>query len=239
VRQHYLDFLNREPDPDGFAFWINQIESCGSDAQCREVKRINVSAAFYLSTEFQETGSFAYRFNLLNLYGASDPPFLASIRAMQEIGRGVVVGQPGWEEQLKANKLSFVQRYFDEDRLVLSFGRSNEEWIDLVFKYINMFTGITLSQAKRDALVAGLNSGTETRPTAFIKVLDDPDFKAAQFNQLFVIMQYYGYLRREQDPDGLNFWVNKLNQFNGNFIDAEMVKAFIASREYRGRFGSP
>ncbi len=239
VRQHYLDFLNREPDMDGFAFWINQIESCGSDAQCREVKRINVSAAFYLSIEFQETGSFAYRFNLLNLSGASDPPFLATVRAMQEIGRGVVVGQPGWEEQLKSNKLSFVQRYYDEDRLVLSFGRSNEEWIDLVFKYINMFTGITLPQAKRDALVAGLNSGAETRPTTFIKILDDPDYKAAQFNQLFVIMQYSGSLRRVQDQDGLTFWENKLNQFNGNFIDAEMVKAFITSREYRGRFGPP
>jgi hypothetical protein len=56
VRQHYLDFLNREPDAAGLAFWTNEITSCGSDAQCVEVKRINVSAAFFLSIEFQQTG---------------------------------------------------------------------------------------------------------------------------------------------------------------------------------------
>ncbi len=61
VRQHYLDFLGREPDPPGLAFWTNEITSCGADAQCVEVKRINVSAAFFLSIEFQETGYLAYR----------------------------------------------------------------------------------------------------------------------------------------------------------------------------------
>src|SRR6185295_4534158 len=56
VRLHYLDFLNREPDPSGFAFWTNEINSCGANQQCIELKRINVSAAFYLSIEFQQTG---------------------------------------------------------------------------------------------------------------------------------------------------------------------------------------
>lgn len=58
-------------------------------------------------------------------------------------------------------------------------------------------------------------------------------------------MQYFGYLRRNpnSDPDvnfnGYNFWLAKLNQFNGNFIDADMVKAFISSSELRLRFGQP
>jgi hypothetical protein len=64
VRQHYYDFLGREPDRAGLDFWTNQIESCGADAQCREVKRINVSAAFFLSIEFQETGYFVRRLYL-------------------------------------------------------------------------------------------------------------------------------------------------------------------------------
>jgi hypothetical protein len=51
VRQHYLDFLNREPDPAGLAFWTNEITSCGGNAQCIEIKRINVSAAFFLSID--------------------------------------------------------------------------------------------------------------------------------------------------------------------------------------------
>jgi len=57
-----------------------------------------------------------------------------------------------------------------------------------------------------------------------------------------VLMQYFGYLRRDpnQGPDtdfaGYDFWLNKLDRFNGNFVDAEMVKAFISSAEYRQRF---
>ena len=58
-------------------------------------------------------------------------------------------------------------------------------------------------------------------------------------------MQYFGYLRRNpndasepgQNFDGYNFWLGKLNQFNGNFINAEMVKAFILAGEYRQLFG--
>ena len=52
-----------------------------------------------------------------------------------------------------------------------------------------------------------------------------------------------GYLRRNPNdaPDldfsGYNFWLNKLNLFNGNFVNAEMVKAFINSGEYRHRSG--
>jgi len=37
--------------------------------------------------------------------------------------------------------------------------------------------------------------------------------------------------------DGYNFWLTKLSQFNGNYINAEMVKAFLSSTEYRRRFG--
>ncbi|HET9787479.1 MAG TPA: hypothetical protein VFP47_10115, partial [Pyrinomonadaceae bacterium] len=64
-----------------------------------------------------------------------------------------------------------------------------------------------------------------------------------QFNKAFVLMQYFGYLRRnpndspDSDFSGFNFWLGKLNQFNGNFVDAEMVKAFITSGEYAQRFG--
>ena len=66
-----------------------------------------------------------------------------------------------------------------------------------------------------------------------------------EFNKAFVLMQYYGYLRRNPydppeptlDYQGYNFWLTKLNSFGGNYVNAEMVKAFITSDEYRHRFG--
>jgi hypothetical protein len=74
-------------------------------------------------------------------------------------------------------------------------------------------------------------------------ISEDADLRSAEFNRAFVLMQYFGYLRRNPDeaPDadfvGFNFWLNKLDQFHGNYIQAEMVKAFISSVEYRQRFG--
>ena len=102
---------------------------------------------------------------------------------------------------------------------------------------------MVFTASERDALVNGLDATTETRATVLRKITEKGTFKQAQFNRAFVYMQYIGYLRRHPaDPpdnnlDGLNFWLNKLNQFNGNFVDAEMVKAFILSTEYRQRFG--
>src|SRR5205823_11765800 len=95
VRQQYLDFLNREPDEAGFNFWVNNIESCGSDAKCREVKRIDTSAAFFLSIEFQQTGYLVYRMYDAaygNLPEAPVPVKLSEFKPdTQKIGRGVVV----------------------------------------------------------------------------------------------------------------------------------------------------
>ncbi|HZB47100.1 MAG TPA: hypothetical protein VE360_17710, partial [Pyrinomonadaceae bacterium] len=97
--------------------------------------------------------------------------------------------------------------------------------------------------AERDALVVGLGAGTETRATVLRKVADSAQFRALEFNRAFVLMQYFGYLRRDPDEapdtnlDGYNFWLSKLNQFDGDFVRAEMVRAFINSIEYRQRFG--
>ena len=74
-------------------------------------------------------------------------------------------------------------------------------------------------------------------------IAEHQNLLTAEFNRAFVLMQYFGYLRRNPNdaPDGdytgYDFWLTKLNQFNGDYIAAEMVKAFISSGEYRKRFG--
>ena len=75
-----------------------------------------------------------------------------------------------------------------------------------------------------------------------LHVAENPKFVKQEFNRAFVLMQYFGYLRRDPNagPDvdytGYEYWLNKLNQFNGDFVQAEMVKAFIDSKEYQRRF---
>jgi hypothetical protein len=107
---------------------------------------------------------------------------------------------------------------------------------------LNLNAGNPLSASERDQLVAELIVGTKTRAQALRSVAEDEDLVSAEFNRAFVLMQFFGYLRRNPDeaPDlnhtGYDFWLTKLNQFGGNFIGAEMVKAFIDSIEYKKRF---
>ena len=98
VYMHYHDFLNREPDPAGLAFWTQQITSCGNNAQCVEARRINVSASFFLSIEFQETAYLLYLMQKESY--ATMPKYTSFMRDLQEVSRGVIVNSPGWQQQL-------------------------------------------------------------------------------------------------------------------------------------------
>ena len=86
-------------------------------------------------------------------------------------------------------------------------------------------------------------SDTIARAQALRQVAENQVLYSAEFNRAFVLMEYFGYLRRNAnegpDPDysGYDFWLKKLNQFNGDYQKSEMVKAFITSAEYRQRFG--
>ena len=98
--------------------------------------------------------------------------------------------------------------------------------------------GVTPTGAERTAAVNAFGAGgTAGRAAALRSVADSSSLRTAEFSSSFVLLEYFGYLRRNPDPAGYNFWLNKLNAFNGNFVNAEMVKAFISSSEYRRRFG--
>jgi len=247
VRQHYTDFLNREPDAPGLAFWMDQITSC-PDAQCREIRRINVSAAFFLAIEFQETGYFVYRMNKAgfgNLPGAPVPVrFTDFLRDSQRIAQGVQVGVGNWQAQLEANKQAFTLAFVQRSEFLAAFPNTMTatQFVD----QLNTNAGGALSPGERDTLIATLTTPADVTQRAAVTraVADDQDLRNAELNKAFVLTQYFGYLRRNPNDapntnfDGWQFWLNKLNQFNGNFVQAEMVKSFLVSGEYQLRFGA-
>ena len=102
-----------------------------------------------------------------------------------------------------------------------------------------------ISTSERNQLIADLTNNVKTRAQVLRAIAEDSDLFTAEQNRAFVLAQYFGYLRRNPsdspeptlDYSGYDFWLGKLNQFNGNFVNAEMVKAFIISGEYVGRFG--
>lgn len=253
VRQQYLDFLNRGPDADGLAFWTNQITQCGADAACIELKRTNVSAAFFLSIEFQETGYLVYRFyksgfgNLTTPAGAPVPVrFTEFLRDTQQIGQGVQVGIGNWQAQLETNKQSFATAFVQRAEFLSAF--PNSLTADQFVTRLDTNAGGVLSAAEKTSLagVLGATPADVTKRASVLRsVAEDQDLKDAEKNKAFVLMQYFGYLRRNPNDapepglnfNGYNFWLGKLIQFNGNFVTADMVKAFLVSAEYRQRFG--
>ncbi len=238
VYTHYHDFLNREPDPAGLAFWTNQITSCGNDAQCVEARRINVSASFFLSIEFQETAYLLYLMQKESY--ATMPKYASFMRDLQEVSRGVIVNTPGWQQQLSNNQQRFADNWVTRPEFKAAYDiLSNEAYVSALYQN----AGVVPSQAEKDKLVTALNASGINRASVLLAVADNATFRQQQMNPAFVLMEYFGYLRRDPNalPDadlsGYNFWLNKLNQFGGNYLDAEMIKAFITSFEYRARFG--
>jgi len=231
ARQHYLDFLGREPDAAGFNFWSDQMLECGSDLACLERRRINVSAAYFLSIEFQQTGGLVdglYRasFGRRPLYAEFAPDASA-------IGAELIVGRNGWQQQLERNKQAFIEAWVQRPAFFAAYSNlSNDEYVAQLIAH----TKVSYSIAQRDNLVAGLGNATLTRSAVLRRIVEDQRFISARRNETFVMMQYFGYLRRDPDPAGYQFWLNKLNEFDGDFERAEMVKAFLNSAEYRSRF---
>ena len=256
VREQYIDFFSREPDTSGFNFWTNQINSCGSDQACIRLRRINGSAAFFVSVEFQNSGYLVERLYKAAYGDATGNSTSGGAHTLtvpivrlneflpdtQAIGRGVIVNAPGWDTLLESNKQALIDDFVQRSRFTTAFP-SNMTALDFVNK-LNTNAN-ALSTAERDQLVADLNSGAKTRAQVLRAVAEDPDLYNAEYNRAFVLMQFYGYLRRNpddlQDTDytGYDFWLKKLIAFNGNYVNAQMVQAFLDSPEYRRRFGTP
>jgi YVTN family beta-propeller protein len=276
--QHYRDFLSRDPDAPGLAFWSGEITECNdaakrqpgeSAAACTERKRSNTSAAFFLSPEFQNTGSFVVRVywgtlgkkpgtpksscpSLPEGYsGQCRPLYSEYIADMSQVAKGIVVNDQLDPNVINANKQAFVNQFVNTAAFKAKYdGMSNQTFVDTLFQT----TGINASAPERAALVNGLNAqpATETRASVVFKVVDGTTTQAGgalvfnttygkafydkEFDDAFVFMEYVGYLRRNPDQAGYEFWLGKLKLY-GNWQDAQMVLAFISSPEYRNRFG--
>ena len=226
VSQHYKDFLNREADDDGLQYWSQKIIACGTDAACINRERINVSAAFFVEAEFQETGYFVYRF-YRSAYGRR-LSFAEYTRDRNQINAGA---------NLDASKQAFADEFVQQPEFIAKYPASmtGAEFIDALIKNVKDSTGVDLS-SQRDAYLADYNSFM-SRSRVLRLVVDNAALAQAEYNRAFVLAQYFGYLRRDVDESGYEFWLNVLNnKVPGNY--KAMVCAFLTSSEYQLRFSA-
>jgi hypothetical protein len=143
VRQHYHDFLNRVPDANGLDYWTNRIAQCGSDALCIRNKRMDVSAAFFMEQEFQQTGAFVYR-NYEAAYGRR-PNYAEFTRDRSRFNAS---------SDLETNKQSFSEEFTQRQEFTqkYSLNLSHSEFIDALLKTIRENSGVDLSN-RRAALI--------------------------------------------------------------------------------------
>ena len=265
VEWQYRDFLRREPDAPGLAHWTAEITMCSdianrrpgeTEQQCIDRKRENTSAAFFVSPESANIAYFVlrvYRGSLARMprFGGTGTASDEFTRDAAAVGNGIVVNNALDPNKINANKQTFVNQFVTRaDFRSLYDGLDNTTYVDRLFQ----LTSVAPAPNDRQGLIDGLNGGTMTRARVLFEIVDGTTTGAGGlltfntsygkafydrfFNAGFVQMEYFGYLQRDPDPDGYSFWLGKLNHF-GDWVNAEMVKAFMTSPEYRARFGAP
>jgi hypothetical protein len=228
VRQQYLDFLSREPEQSGLTFWSEQLRACGGDAQCVNTRRTDISAEFYISQEFRDSGLFIH-----DLYQAAlgrRPDFSEYASA-----RHYVVGGPELQINQARFAHAFVQWSEFTNRYPLTMGP--EAFVDALLQNATQTAGIDLS-GERARLLALFSEGltvTSARSLALRVLIENGEFQQSQYNKAFVLMEYYGYLGRNPDARGYQFWLDVLNNGDPNNYRG-MVCSFVTSAEYQRRF---
>jgi N-acetylneuraminic acid mutarotase len=222
VRQHYIDFLGREPDPAGFQGWQNVLNNCGITV-AQPCDRIEVSAGFFRSPEFQDRGYFVYRFysavGRIPLYEGFMPD-LAKVSGFLSEG------------ELEENKVAFVNEFMTRSDFQTKYGALTDPtaYVDALLQTVGL-----PNHPGRQGWITGLTNNSLTRGQVLRALVESTEVYQKYYNEAFVIMQYFGYLRRSADISYLD-WIQTMNQTNGDY--RTMINGFLNSAEYRNRFSN-
>src|SRR5205807_9251308 len=143
-----------------------------------DLKRVNVSAAYFLSIEFQQTGYLVERMYKAahgdalgaSTFGGAHQIMVPTVRYTefltdtQQIGQGVIVGQAGWEQVLETNKQSFAAQFVQRLRFTTAFSTAvtPAEFVDKLF----LNAGMTPSLTDRNAVIAEFGSAKNSSDVA-------------------------------------------------------------------------
>ena len=226
VTQQYIDFLGRLPDSTGLANWVGTLGGCPNggfgEFDNPTCDRVHVSSGFFLSSEFQGRGYFAYRFYEVAL--DRRPTYAEFVPDMAQVGGAQ---SPESEALSKtAYTAAWTQRTEFKNRYD---AMSNTQYVNT----LEANAEITLSNKAQ--LIAALDGGQKNRGQVLREIVELQAVANRFFNRAFVAMQYFGYLRRDPDVVGFQNWVNTLNANPADF--RHMIFGFLFSTEYRQRFG--
>jgi hypothetical protein len=229
VRQQYVDFLNRAPEQGGFDDWTNLLSSCpnnGYGTDNPSCDRVQISAGFFRSAEFSGRGSFVFR-----LYDAALGRLPHYNEFMSDLA---ALGLPQTQAELDAAKLRFATAFMHRPEFAAIYANLEDaaHAEDFVSR-LERAAGVTL--ANHAQLVADMRRGARTPEDTLRAFIESPEVDAHFFTRGFVAMQYFGYLRRDPEPQGFDDWVTHLTAHPDD--SRSMIFGFVHSTEYRNRFG--
>ena len=230
VAQHYSDLIGREPDQSTMEKLNAQFSACGSRSECLKARQLDLSTSLLVQTELPNTGLF--------LHGLYTAGFGRRPRFNEyENDRSAIAtfNDEAFDGRM-ALALSFVQRAEFDRRYSSSLKAT--EFVDQLLANITQNTGVDL-KSEREGLIALFDGTNKGRASILERAISQQRVVDAQYNQAFVLVQYFSYLRRDPDDSGLNFWVNILKNKPARDPEAarSMVCAFLTSTEYQNRFG--
>jgi WD40 repeat protein len=252
VRQHYADFLNREPDTAGYDDWLNVLNTCqpnqgglGSDPAC---DRVHVSSGFFRSPEFGERGYWVYRFFEGSL--GKRPQFAEFMPEMQRLSGSMT------DAEQEARRTEFIARFMQLPEFTNIYAElTDASHASQFIAKLEEKARVTLPasattepgqppQYGRQQLIDLMSSGQFTAAQTLRAFIEQKVVWDSYFYRAFVAMQYFGYLRRDPEAAGYDDWVDVLT--NGRASAGiqpgdyrHLIFGFIYSTEYRGRFGQP
>ena len=241
VRQHYLDFLSREPEQG--EPWSGVLRGCQNQFNTDPTNpaagcdRLIVSQSFFGSPEFQLKGFYVFLFYKVAL--GRLPQYTEVIPDMRSVS-----GQT--PQEVYSKRAQFAESFVQRSEFSGAYATMpNDVYVAALLNRYNLTsintpdpaspdTGATITLTQTD-LINRLNAQTLTRAQVLRAIVQSREVGDREFNGAFVAMQYYGYLRRTPETGGYNNWLNYLN---AHPTDARtMVNGFMNSTEYKLRFG--
>jgi uncharacterized repeat protein (TIGR01451 family) len=224
IRQLYIDLLGRLPEPGAVSSWLAVLNHCSNPTDpVNGCDRIAVAQGFMGSLEFQGRGYFVYRhysalLGRIPLYGEFTPD-MALVNGFLS------------STDLEANKMAYTDIVMNRPEFKSIYDPTINNPTAFVDKLIEK-AGLT-SHSQRSAWISGLTNSTLTRAQVVRQFIDSPEVSNKFVREAFVIMNYFGFLRRTADAS-YQAWINLLNQTNDPRV---VIGGFINSPEYRLRFG--
>jgi hypothetical protein len=230
VNQQYTDLLGRPPERELVEKLTAQLAQCGGRTDCIRARRLELSTNLFLEHAMQPGAIFL---NGVYLAGVGRRPRLTEF----ESDRNLLSNNKNDAESSHAQfALAFVQRAEFEKRFSNSLNA--RQFVDSLLTSIKQSVNVDLT-SERMNLVQLFDGTTQGRAAIVSRVAATQSFIDAHYNQTLVQAQYFSFLRRDPDENGLNSWVSVLKSRPLRDANASrsLVCSFLNSIEYQQRFG--